>query len=229
MYHGALLAALVLLLILACPGTLRLLGRSGPVFSSPYLIHPDRLLAQHRLLPGTRVLLAGSDSLLFALRAARLIAPGSLTCVGDEPQRLNTIREAARDDGIGNVVTLTGDLNTLPLPSNSFDQVVVLVGVLGRIDDREAALAEMARVLKERGRLTISDSIFAPGYQPTRNVVRWGNRAGLAVHRKINNVFSYTLEMTKPLRAKDSHPVRTGRPARSPQSGMAAWPGNLRG
>ncbi|MDA8334959.1 MAG: methyltransferase domain-containing protein [Peptococcaceae bacterium] len=217
----ALLAALIVLGILLLQNAGKFIRRGGPsaLFSvgvagrTGRLV--DRLLAQHRLLPGAYVLLVGPDPGLFSLGVARLIAPGWLTCLDAEPPRLKTIKEAARENGVKNIVTLAGDATHMPFSANRFDQVV-LINSLGQTGDQEAALAEIARVLKDNGRLTISDSFLAPGYQAVRRVVRLAAPLGFSVTRRTNNLFFYTLEMVKPLKAAGPAPVQA-------RSGRLAW------
>jgi len=222
--RAAELVALILLVVLLLPGAWRLIRKNGlNIFpgdgaAGRCLANPQRLLVQHRLLPGTSVLLVGPDLGSFPLEAARLIAPGWLTCLDAEPGRLKTIREKAREYGIDNIVTLAGEAVHLPFAPGRFDQVV-LVNSLGRTGDQEAALVEIARVLKDSGRLTISDSFLAPGYHSARHVVRLAAPAGFAVSRRTNDLFFYTLEMIKPLKGAD--------PARLRPEGIA-WPEQLR-
>jgi len=240
MYHrAALVVALVLLAILVLQSAWKFIRKRRPVsyaFSSlgvaeravcRYLVNPDRLLAQHRLLPGAYVLMVGPDPRLFSLKIARLITPGWLTCLDTEPMRLRTIKKAAQEGGINNIVTLAGDATHMPFPAGRFDQVI-LINSLGKIADQETALAEIARVLKDNGRLTVSDSVLAPDCEPPRRVVGLAARAGFVQHRRTNNVFFYTLEMVKPLKTKEQNPAVIDRKAMSGRRDMV-WPERLHG
>jgi ubiquinone/menaquinone biosynthesis C-methylase UbiE len=56
---------------------------------------------------------------------------------------------------------------------------VVLTAVLGEIPDREAAMGEIARVLKPGGRLVVGELLGDPHFTAPRAVERLGSAAGL--------------------------------------------------
>lgn len=95
----------------------------------------------------------GIDSVLAAQRtgpAGRVIALDFL------PEMLARTSEAASEAGIENIEVLEGEMEAIPLPDGSVDQVISN-GVLNLSARKRRALAECARVLRAGGKLSLSD------------------------------------------------------------------------
>lgn len=60
----------------------------------------------------------------------------------------------------------------LPLPDAGVD-LAFMVTVLAEIPDRQRALAELKRVLKPEGLLSITEALFDPDYPHRSTVTRW--------------------------------------------------------
>ncbi len=96
---------------------------------------------------------AGADSLI----AARLVGPaGRVIGMDMTPEMLDKARRNAVEAGLTNVEFREGHLESLPFP-DAWADVVISNGVLNLVPDKEAALAEMHRVLKPGGRLQAAD------------------------------------------------------------------------
>jgi arsenite methyltransferase len=64
--------------------------------------------------------------------------------------------QAAAQSGLNNVVTVEGEMESIPLPDNSIDHVISN-GVINLSPRKARALAECARVLRPGGKFCISD------------------------------------------------------------------------
>jgi len=96
---------------------------------------------------------AGFDCLL----AARQVGPiGRVIGVDMTPAMLEKARTSAASAGTQNVEFREGFGEALPV-EDSWADVVISNGVLNLMPDKDAALREMARVLKPGGRLQIGD------------------------------------------------------------------------
>ena len=150
-------------------------GRGGPIpysqartLRSPLraLIHPlRRTLERSHVRPGATVLELGPGPGYFSVEASRMIGPGGrLLCLDVQPPMLAELAGHLRDAGVANAGLLLGDATRLPLVENSVDSAY-LVAVLGEIPDRPQALAELRRVLKSGGVLSITETLTDPDYQ----------------------------------------------------------------
>jgi arsenite methyltransferase len=110
-----------------------------------------------RLQPGERVVDVGSGGGIDSLIAARMVGPrGSVIGIDMTPAMLEKARASAALAGLANVAFHEGFGEALPVEDNWAD-VVISNGVLNLMPDKDAALREMARVLKPGGRVQIGD------------------------------------------------------------------------
>ena len=111
-----------------------------------------RLLGQ-----GERVVDVGSGAGTDTLIAARMVgSEGRVIGVDMTPAMLAKARRAALDAGLQNVEFRESTAEALPV-EDAWADVVISNGVLNLMPDKDAGLAEMARVLKPGGRLQIGD------------------------------------------------------------------------
>jgi arsenite methyltransferase len=108
--------------------------------------------------PGERVVDVGCGAGIDSLIAAKKVGPeGRVIGVDMTPSMLEKARQAAGETGLANVVEFReGYAKALPVEDGWAD-VVISNGVLNLMPDKSAALEEMSRVLKPRGRLQIGD------------------------------------------------------------------------
>ncbi|MFN2308972.1 MAG: bifunctional demethylmenaquinone methyltransferase/2-methoxy-6-polyprenyl-1,4-benzoquinol methylase UbiE [Gammaproteobacteria bacterium] len=105
---------------------------------------------------GQRVLdLAGGTGDL-AARLAHLVGPqGEVVLADINAAMLEHGRARLLDQGLaGNLRFVQADAEDLPFPDNSFDCITIAFG-LRNVTDKDAALADMYRVLKPGGRLLV--------------------------------------------------------------------------
>jgi SAM-dependent methyltransferase len=109
------------------------------------------------LQPGEQVVDVGCGAGIDSLIAAKMVgADGQVIGVDMTPAMLNKARQAAVQSGYENVQFRQGYGEALPVPDGWAD-VVISNGVLNLMPDKAVGLGEMARVLKENGRLQIGD------------------------------------------------------------------------
>ncbi len=109
------------------------------------------------LKPGENVVDCGSGAGTDSLIAARMVGPtGHVIGVDMTPEMLAKARQGANQAGLTNVEFREGYLEALPALDDWAD-VVISNGVLNLVPNKDAALAEMYRVLKVGGRLQIAD------------------------------------------------------------------------
>jgi SAM-dependent methyltransferase len=139
--------------------------------------------ALHRVLaprPGERMLEIGPGIGHHALPTARALAPdGRLDVLDLQPEMLEELRRRATRRGLANVVAAEGNAERLPYPDASFD-AAYLVTVLGEIPHPDAALRELARVVKREGRIVVGELFLDPDYVGPVRLRALAAGAGLA-------------------------------------------------
>ena len=151
------------------------------------LVHPVQpMLDRFGVRPGATVLELGPGNGYFSIEAARLLgAGGRLVCLDIQRPMLTDLHGRLTAVGVANAHPVLGDAHHLPLADASVD-VAFLVTVLGEIPDRPQGLAELRRVLKPGGILSITESLTDPDYQfedTVRDVCRASGFAPRDHHR----------------------------------------------
>jgi ubiquinone/menaquinone biosynthesis C-methylase UbiE len=147
--------------------------------------------------PGERVLELGPGPGTFTVEATRRVGPeGRLVAVDIQPEMIAQVQKQVREAGLANVETQVSDAYHLPLDDESVDRAF-LVTVLPEIPDRQRALAELRRVLKPDGVLSITEEFLDPDYPLARTTIRWAKEAGFELAERHGNWWVYTLNFRK--------------------------------
>lgn len=176
-----------------CPATISWLLRPSwrMGYMSPTL---DRI----GILPGERVLELGPGPGMFTPAAAARVGPaGRLVPVDIQPAMIQQLKETLRKQGVSQVEPLVGSAHSLPCASDSFDRAF-LITVLPEIPDRTLALAELKRVLKPGGVLSITEEFSDPDYLFASEVVAQLTAAGYQLISKAGNGWVYTANFKCP-------------------------------
>jgi ubiquinone/menaquinone biosynthesis C-methylase UbiE len=139
------------------------------------------------LRPGETVVDLGSGAGIDALLAAKAVAPsGRVIGVDMTPQMVARARANATTAGLTNVEFREGRLEALPVADATIDAVTSNC-VINLVPDKAAVFAEIARVLKPGGRLSVSD-VLLDGELPeaiATDVLAWVGCVAGAVDREV--------------------------------------------
>ncbi|MCP4543453.1 MAG: class I SAM-dependent methyltransferase, partial [Chloroflexi bacterium] len=116
----------------------------------------NAILKEANIKPGSRVLDYGCGPGGYVAGTAKLVGQsGKVYALDLHPLAIQRIQKLARKEQLTNVETIHSDCQT-GLPDNSVD-VVLLHDIFHMLDDPQAILAELHRVLKRGGTLSVSD------------------------------------------------------------------------
>jgi ubiquinone/menaquinone biosynthesis C-methylase UbiE len=97
---------------------------------------------------------------------------------------------AARARGLQNIVATRGDARALPYEDDRFDGAY-LVTVLGEVPDQDAALRELSRVIRPRGRLVVGELAGDPHWVRPALLSERARRAGFELEQKVGGPLGY--------------------------------------
>jgi ubiquinone/menaquinone biosynthesis C-methylase UbiE len=170
----------------ACPYSQRFWVQAPHPF-----ITRERLRATLDPAPGERILEIGPGTGYYTLDLATWIGPdGSLEILDIQQEMLDHTMDRVGERGLGNVTAARGDAQALPFDDASLD-AVVLTTVLGEIPDQDAALGEIARVLRPGGRLVVGELFGDPHYTSPGALRDRGEAAGLRFEHRNGPAFGY--------------------------------------
>jgi ubiquinone/menaquinone biosynthesis C-methylase UbiE len=150
------------------------------------------------ILPGERVLELGPGPGAFTIGAAcRAGAGGGLIAVDIQPQMIAQVEERVREAGLTNVRTHVASAHALPLEDGKVDRAF-LVTVLPEIPQPERALAELHRVLRPGGVLSITEEFYDPDYRFLPETIRQVEAAGFRFEKRFGNLWVYTANFRRP-------------------------------
>ena len=119
---------------------------------------PAEILGWLNLRPGMTVADIGTGTGYFAIPMARAIAPGGRVFAVDLQRELLDVLcgKLSKPDAPANIVTLQDSASSTGLSPGCCD-LAFLANVWHEIDDRDAVLAELARILKPEGKIAVLD------------------------------------------------------------------------
>jgi ubiquinone/menaquinone biosynthesis C-methylase UbiE len=181
------------------------LGNRGPCpYALAWLVdnplrrrYTESVLDRIGVQSGERVLELGPGPGAFTVRAARRAEPGgTLVAVDIQPKMIAAVEKRVKEAGLTNVETHVASAYELPLEDESVDRAF-LVTVLPEIPDRQRALAELRRVLKPGGVLSVTEEFLDPDYPLARTTVARAEEAGCELAARHGHWWIYTLNFRK--------------------------------
>ena len=139
---------------------------------------PSKVVSWINIKSGMRVLEVGSGPGTFTIEAARRAgASGMVLAIDIQPSITMKLKSKLRKMGVVNLEPIVASVHELPFPNKIFD-CTLMITVLGELPDKEKALLEIKRTLKENGLLAIGELLLDPDYPRRKTVIKLCRRAG---------------------------------------------------
>jgi len=113
-----------------------------------------------------------------------------------QPKMIAQLERRVQDAALTNVETHVASAHQLPLDDKSVDRAF-LITVLPEIPDRNRALAELYRVLRPGGMLSITEEFYDPDYLFLPETIRLVEAAGFRFEERFGSFFVYTANFRK--------------------------------
>ena len=138
---------------------------------------PESILGQLGINKDSCILDYGCGSGLFSIPAARLAAEGKVFALDTQALAISDVEKEKAQHGLYNIQTILSNSNSIPLPSDSID-LIILSRVIRYIKNRTQALAEMSRVIKLGGLIWVQQ----------------GNMSGRTIKKTVTKEVSFAYE-----------------------------------
>jgi ubiquinone/menaquinone biosynthesis C-methylase UbiE len=143
--------------------------------------------------PGEWVLELGPGPGAFTVDAAQRVgSEGRLIAVDIQPEMITQVEQRVREAGLTQVEAHIASAHALPLDDGSVDRAF-LITVLPEIPNPPRALAELHRVLRPDGVLSITEEFYDPDYLFLPETIRLVEGAGFRFEERFGNVLVYTV------------------------------------
>jgi ubiquinone/menaquinone biosynthesis C-methylase UbiE len=150
------------------------------------------VLARIGIQAGEKVLELGPGPGAFTVGAAERVGPeGSLVAVDIQAEMIARVDRRVQQAGLTNVETHVASAYQLPIADQSVDRAF-LITVLPEIPDRRRALAELHRVLRPGGVLSITEEFYDPDYLFLGETIRLVEAAGFRLEERFGKLWVYT-------------------------------------
>lgn len=161
---------------------------------------PEKIISRSGINSGMTVLEIGCGSGAFTTDVARVVGNGGIVYALDIEIKMlkqvaNKLNRVENND-IQNIRLIQASAYALPFSKEFFD-VVYMVAVFQEIPDKERALKEINRVLKDNGILSISEFIVDPDYPLKSTTIKMIQKAGFKLNKISGNFFNYTITFGK--------------------------------
>lgn len=157
---------------------------------------PSKVLDWIDIQDGMDVLEVGPGPGTFTTEAAARVGKGKILAADIQPAVISALRRRIKKENITNVVPLVASAYELPFPNSALDRVF-MIAVLAEIPDREKALREVNRILKDDGLLAIGEFLPDPDYPRRSTVICWCHDSGLELVRTHGGMLHYVLTFEK--------------------------------
>ena len=161
-----------------------------------WVMAPHPVITRKRMLEiltpgaGERVLEIGPGTGYYSIPVAEHLPGGTLAVFDIQQEMLDHVIREAEERQITNIEPTLGDAQALPYEDGSFD-AAYLVTVLGEIPDQDAALQELARVLRPGGRLVVGELFGDPHMVTLGKLRERAAQHGLRFDRRLGTPLAY--------------------------------------
>lgn len=156
------------------------------------LLSPAELLRRLHPAADQRILEVGCGPGYFSPALAHAVPQGELVLADIQPEMLAIARRRLQKRHLANVAYHLCDGHHFPFADSSFDRIV-LVTVLGEVRDRSAYLREFARLLKDDGLLSISETAGDPDKLDQQELIALLATHGFTTVHQYGNRRNYTI------------------------------------
>lgn len=180
---------------LACPASLSWLVQNRYMDS---VAGADKIFERIGLKKGMKLLDCGAGPGRLSLPAAELVGgEGEVVAVDIQSEMLEKLSAGANSMKLENIRLVHSALGSGSVEKEYFDRAL-LVTVLGEVQNKGAALAEIFEALKKGGILSVTEVVPDPHYTSKKRVRTLCSEAGFKELESFGSWLAFTINFVKP-------------------------------
>jgi len=160
----------------------------------------DEIIERSGIKKGMTVMDLGCGPGIYAIDVMRTVGEkGEVYAIDVQRAMIDRLKEKLKkpeNKDVHNIIPVVASAHALPVPDNSVD-LVYMITVLAEIPDKEKALKELRRILKDDGILSVSEFFTDPDYPLRKTTKKWCEAADYKLKESRGNIFNYTLQFEK--------------------------------
>lgn len=152
---------------------------------------PDKIAEWMSVGESMSILEIGPGPGTFSFAVARRVGEaGHVYAIDIQESIVCALRKKVEQRGISNISVRHASAYTLPFSDQYFDRIY-MIAVLGEIPDKQRALSEFKRVLKDDGLLAIGEFLPDPDFPRRKTVTTWCQESGFTLTEQYGNLLHY--------------------------------------
>jgi len=161
---------------------------------------PSKIIERSGIKKGMTVMELGCGPGTYTIDGARAIGErGKLYAVDIQQAMISRLEKSMKkpeNRDVNNIEPKVASAYELPFSDRSID-LVYMITVLQEIPDKQRALEEVRRVLKDDGTLAVSEFLPDPDYPLRRTTKKLCEKAGFKLKESKGNLLNYTMQFIK--------------------------------
>lgn len=146
--------------------------------------------------PEDKVIDLGCGLGYFAIECAKKAKNGKAYCLDQDINILEKAKTSAEENAVENIEMHRAYIEKLPFSDSFFDKAFLNINI-GQLSDKAKAVNEIKRVLKDSGRLYITDIISNDYYCLSSTIIDIATSSGFKAVSEKGNFLGYTLVFEK--------------------------------
>jgi ubiquinone/menaquinone biosynthesis C-methylase UbiE len=160
----------------------------------------DEIIERGGIKKGMTVMDLGCGPGIYSIDVARAVGDkGKVYAVDIQKAMIDRLEKKLKkpeNKDVHNITPTVASVYRLPVPDNSVD-LVYMITVLAEIPNKQKALKEIRRILRDDGILAVSEFFTDPDYPLRRTTKKWCESTGFKLKKSRGNFFNYTLQFEK--------------------------------
>ena len=171
------------------------------LMETPYMIRilgPEETVRRARIEIGQDVLDLGCGSGRIAIPISQAIGPkGRLLALDLQQGMISKLdKKLAKRNALNNIETRQADLDEITFTQQRYDRILMVM-LVGELKNPDLLFGKLRSILKEDGRISVSEVLPDPHYQRKSRIRRLAKQNGFEVNEVFSSFLAYTINLSK--------------------------------